>query len=138
MEPSCDLDVYVVDVACHVNLEVFLRRSERVYLRALVSAHRRHTTKPKIILALGLYARADVEVDHSCLDVLRAMFMLRNNECHLRLLARNMILLRVNRRAPFVVVDVKRMPSVELAIRRVEQSTALSRRITFMELAAGA
>ena len=113
----------------HVSTATVPPRSRR-------EAHHRYTTKPKIVLALGLCARADVKVDHSCLDVLRAMLMLRNTECHLRLLAHSMMLLRVNRRAPFVVVDAELVPSVELAIRRVEQSATLSRRVTFMELAA--
>ena len=62
--------------------------------------------------------------------------MFRNNECHLRLLAYNMVLLRVNRRATFVVVDVELVSSVELASGRVKQSAALNRRITLMKLTA--
>ena len=48
--------------------------------------------------------------------MVRKMFVLSNNQRHLRLLAHDMMLFGINRRTALVVVNVELMPSVKLCV----------------------
>jgi len=66
------------------------------------------------------------------------VLVLGNNQCHLRLLAHDMMLLGINRRTALVIVNVELMPSVKLSIGGIEQSATLGHQVTFVKLAASA
>jgi len=68
--------------------------------------------------------------------MVRKVLVLGNNQCHLRLLAHDMMLLGINRRTALVIVNVELMPSVKLAIGGIEQSATRGHRVTFVKHAA--